>query len=225
MMDWHRMVELIVGATGETLYMVGITTLCAVALGFPLGFILYLTRKGGLSPSTMLYGMLSFCVNIGRSIPFAILIVAVIPLTRCILGTSIGTTAAIVPLALGSIPFYARLIESIFAEVDPSIITSAVMMGSSIPQIIGRVLLPEALPGLIRITFLLIVTIINYSALAGLVGGGGLGALAIQYGYQKFDSSMMLATVVALLILVEVFQWMGILLERKILAQRGINKG
>lgn len=220
---WERMAFLLLQATGETFYMVGVTTVIAILLGFPLGLLLYVTKKGSLGPSKSLYSGLSFFVNIGRSIPFAILIVAVIPVTRWILGTSIGTSAAIIPLTLGSIPFYARLVESVFAEVPGILLTSGVIMGSSLRQIVIHILIPESFPGLVRITSLLMVTIINYTALAGLVGGGGLGALAIQYGYQRFDVCMMVSTVFVLVIIVEMCQAIGLALEQAILRQRGIH--
>lgn len=208
--------------TLNTLYMVFASALFALIIGLPLGIWLSLSSKEGLSTNKPLYALLSIIINIGRSIPFAILIVAIFPLTRFIIGTSIGTTAAIVPLTIAAAPFFARIVESALQEIDPNIIEAALVMGSSKSQIIRKVLLPEALPSLVRGFTLTLVSLIGYSAMAGLVGGGGLGKVAIQYGYQRFNGMLMLITLILLLIFVEVVQWAGNLIASGINKKRGL---
>lgn len=205
----------------NTLYMVFVSAFFSLCIGLPLGITLVLTERGGLKESKMVNLLLGFLINIGRSIPFAILIVAVFPLTRWIVGTSIGTTASIVPLTLAAAPFFARVVEGALKEVDASVIEAGIVMGSTNRQIVQKVLLPEALPSLINGATLMLVTLIGYSAMAGLVGGGGLGKVAIQYGYQRFNGFLMLITLVLLLGLVECIQWMGNGLSRSILRKWG----
>lgn len=205
----------------NTLYMVAVSTLFAILLGLPLGVILRLTDRGGLKEMPVLNQTLGTLVNIGRSIPFAILIVAIFPITRFIVGTSIGTTASIVPLTLAAAPFMARVVESALKGLDPQIIEAALVMGSSKRQIVQKVFLPEALPALIQGVTLTIVSLIGYSAMAGLVGGGGLGKVAIQYGYQRFNGFLMVVTLLLLLALVECVQWLGSALSKMVMHKRG----
>lgn len=195
--------------TLNTLYMVGVATFFAVLIGLPLGIILRLTDRGGLKESRLIYQTLGILINIGRSIPFAILIIAIFPFTRLIVGTSIGTTASIVPLTVAAAPFFARVVEGALKEIDKPIIEAAIVMGSTTRQIVQKVFIPEALPAIVNGITLTAVTLIGYSAMAGLVGGGGLGKVAIQYGYQRFNGFLMLVTLIVLLLLVEVVQWIG----------------
>ncbi|NGX61480.1 MAG: D-methionine transport system permease protein MetI [Chlamydiae bacterium] len=207
--NWELALRLLPKGLFNTIYMVLGALFFAVLIGLPLGIILLLTRRGGLHEKTWLYKLVGLIVNIGRSIPFAILIVAVIPFTRWVVGTSIGTTASIVPLTLAAAPFFARLVEGTLHGVDSSLVEAAVVMGSTNRQIVQKVLLPEALPSLIQGGTLTAVTLIGYSAMAGLVGGGGLGKVAIQYGYQRFNGFLMVVTLVLLLLLVEGTQALG----------------
>ena len=204
-----------------TLYMVALSTFFALLFGLPLGILLRLTDVGGLAESPVLHKTLGTLVNIGRSIPFAILIIAIFPFTRLIVGTSIGTTAAIVPLTIAAIPFVARVIESALKEIDSALIEAAQVMGSTTSQVVGKVLLPEALPSIIQGITLTVVNLIGYSAMAGLVGGGGLGKVAIQYGYQRFNGFLMFTTLILLVILVEGVQTLGNALTKIILHRRG----
>ncbi|MFC4135550.1 methionine ABC transporter permease [Hamadaea flava] len=201
--------DLLLPATGETLRMVGLATLFTVLGGLPLGVLL------GHGPVGVRH-LLGLIVNIGRSLPFIILMIAVIPVTRAIAGTSIGTDAAVVPLTIGAIPFFARLVESALAEVDPGLSEAGHAFGASRTQIIARILLPEALPALIRGLTLTVVALIGYSAMAGVIGGGGLGYLAIRYGYQRFETDVMLATVAVLIGLVQLIQLAGDRLARRL---------
>lgn len=196
-------------ATWQTLYMVLIAGGIAILLGIPLGIVLLTTRPNGILAHRKLNAVLSIIINITRSIPFIILLVALIPLTRFIVGTSIGTTAAIIPLSIAAIPFVARLTESAVSEISPGLIEAGIAMGASPKQIIYHILLPESLPSLINNITVTLVNLIGYSAMAGAIGGGGLGDLAIRYGYQRFDLQIMLATVIILIILVQLIQWLG----------------
>ena len=193
----------------ETCYMVAISGGFSFLLGIPLGVLLYTTRQGRINENRMINGLLGSIVNAGRSIPFIILMVAIIPLTRLLTGSSIGTTAAIVPLTVAAIPFVARIAEGAINEVPSGLVEAAQSMGASPWQIITRVLLPEARPGLINGMTITLVTLVSYSAMAGAIGGGGLGDLGIRYGYQRFDGVIMLATVVVLIVLVQLIQMLG----------------
>lgn len=199
----------------NTLYMVLTSTFFALLLGFPLGILLFLTDKGGCRPNSLLYKSIETLVNIGRSFPFAILMIAVIPFTRWLVGTSLGTTASIVPLSLAAAPFVARIVESSLKEIDRHIIEASLVMGANLWQLIYKVLIPESLSSLISGITLTIINLIGYSAMAGLVGGGGLGKVAIQYGYQRFNPFLMISTVVLLILLVQTVQWIGNILVRK----------
>ena len=200
-------------ATAETLYMVGISTFFAVLFGLPLGTLLYATKE--IKPAPKLHNILSGIINTTRSVPFIILLVAIIPFTRLLVGTSIGINAAIVPLSIGATPFFARLVANVYHELTPGLIETGYSMGAHSNQIIWYILLPEAKSGLIQAITLTAITLINYSAMAGAVGAGGLGTLAINYGYQRFDAKVMLATVVVLIILVQSMQMLGDYLAKK----------
>lgn len=196
-------------ATVETLTMVGAATVLAVLGGLPLGILLAATAPGGILEKPWLNRILGTVVNLGRSIPFIILMVAIIPFTRSIVGTSIGTTAAIIPLTVAAIPFMARLVEGSLREVDPGVVEAAHSMGAAPGEIIWKVLLPEALPGLVLAITVTAVNLVGYSAMAGAIGGGGLGDLAIRYGYQRFRGDVMLQTIVILVLLVQGMQMLG----------------
>lgn len=205
----------------NTFYMVICSTFFAVLIGLPLGVILTITDKGHIKEHAIIYRSLEALVNIGRSFPFAILMVSLIPFTRWLIGTSLGTTASIVPLTIAAIPFVARLVETSLKEVERHIIEAVVVMGSSTWQIITRVLLPESLPSIISGVTLTIINLIGFSAMAGLVGGGGLGQVAIQYGYYRYNTFIMIITVTLLIVLVQLVQWAGGTLVRSILKKRG----
>jgi D-methionine transport system permease protein len=196
-------------ASLDTLYMVGVSTLLAVCIGLPLGIFLVLFSSGHLVKNRFLYELLSIVVNIFRSVPFIILLIALIPFTEWLVGTSIGTQAAIVPLVIGAAPFFARLAETALREVDPGVIEAAQAMGASTLQIVFRVLLPEARAGLVAGVTITAVTLISYSAMAGVVAGGGLGDLAIRYGYQRFQPDVMIVTIVIMIVMVQAMQMIG----------------
>lgn len=200
---------LLLKSLGETLYMVVISTAIAAAIGIPLGILLVVTEKGRILASPAVNKPLAVIVNTIRSIPFIILMVAIIPLTRMIAGTSIGTTAAIVPLTLAAIPYTARMVETSIREIPLGLVEAAESMGATPLQIIRKVLLPEALPSIIEIMTVVIVSLIGFSAMAGTIGGGGLGDLAIRYGYQRFQADVMLATIIVLVIIVQAVQLTG----------------
>jgi D-methionine transport system permease protein len=202
----------ILWATGETLYMVLISTFLSGLLGLPLGTLLFTSEK--IKPNTTLTKILTIFINITRSIPFIILLVALIPFTRLIVGTSIGIHAAMVPLTIGALPFFARLIENVYQRLPEGLIETGKSMGANTWQMIKYILIPEALPGIIQAITVTAITLVNYSAMAGTVGGGGLGDLAIRYGYQRFNVSVMFATVIILIIIVQIFQTIGDILVR-----------
>ncbi|MDR1950510.1 MAG: ABC transporter permease [Spirochaetaceae bacterium] len=207
-------------ATLETLYMTLVSTFFACLLGFPLGSYLYCTSPAGLVPKRLIYNLLSRIVNIFRSLPFIILMILLIPLSRLIIKTSIGPTAVIIPLSIAAAPFVARVAESALSEVDAGVITAARAMGSGNFQIIRKVLIPEALPALVSGLALTIINLIGYSAMAGAIGGGGLGDLAIRYGYYRFRMEVTVAAVIVILILVEGVQLAGTQVSRKLLSKR-----
>jgi D-methionine transport system permease protein len=196
-------------ATVETLYMSSVAAVLVLWVGIPLGVLLAIADRGGLWERPLLHRVLGTLVNVGRSVPFIILMVAIVPLTRLLVGTTIGTTAAIVPLVVAAIPFMGRVVEQSLREVDPGLVEAAVAMGSTHRQVILRVLIPEALPSLVRGTALMIISLLGYSAMAGAVGGGGLGDLAVKYGYMRFRTDVMLGCLVVLLVLVQLVQWLG----------------
>ncbi|BDG58995.1 methionine ABC transporter permease [Caldinitratiruptor microaerophilus] len=193
----------------ETLYMVGLSTLFAVVLGVPLGVLLTVTDRGHVLESPGLARLLGSVVNTVRSVPFIILVVALIPLTRLIVGTTIGPTAAVVSLTVAATPFLARLVDGNLREVDPGVIQAALVMGASPWQIVRKVLLPEALPGLVHSATVLVVNLVAYSAITGAVGAGGLGQLAINYGYYRYRGDVMIATVILLVVIVQALQALG----------------
>lgn len=199
-----------------TIYMVGISTLFTVILGLPLGVLLTLSDENGLTPRPVLNRILGFIVNLARSLPFIILLVVLIPFTRKLVGTSIGPTATIVPLTIAAVPFFARVVESTLREVPRGLIEAAQSMGSSVWQTVSKVLVPESLPGLILGIALTLISLVGYSAMAGAVGGGGLGDLAIRYGYQRYETEVMFVTVILLLVLVQGVQLLGDRLAAKI---------
>lgn len=194
-------------ATAETLYMVLLSSLISVLIGLPLGIYMYLC--GFVRNRPKQYQLLNAVVNITRSIPFIILMIALIPLTRLLAGSSIGTNAAIVPLSLGAIPFFARLIDNTCQGLSKGLIEAGEAMGANTWQLVNQVIFPECLPAFIQAITVLSVTLVNYSAMAGAVGGGGLGDLAIRYGYQRFNPSVMILTVLLLIILVQLIQAIG----------------
>jgi len=205
----------LMSATAQTLYMVFTSTFFAVLLGLPLGTLLFSSSRIKHAPK--LHRALSLFINITRSVPFIILLVAIIPFTRLLVGTSIGMNAAIVPLTVGAIPFFARLVDTTFRSLPSGLIETGYSMGANSWQIITRILIPEAKPALIHAITLTAITLVNYSAMAGAVGAGGLGTLAINYGYQRFDGGVMLATVVTLIIMVQLMQMCGDYLAKRYL--------
>ena len=209
MSDWARVWPQLLEATGETLYMVGVSALLTVLLGVPLGILLTVTGPGALAPRPVLNRLLGLGVNLGRSLPFIILLVLVAPVTRGVVGTTIGSTAAIVPLTIGAVPFLARLVETSLREVAPGKVEAALSMGARRRDVVRTVLLPEARPSLIAGTTVTVVALVSYSAMAGAVGGGGLGDFAIRFGYQQFRTDITLLTVVLLLVIVQALQWAG----------------
>ncbi len=212
--------ELLLTALGETLYMVALSTLMSLILGLPLGVLLVVTEKGNILEAPRLNKVLATFVNIIRSFPFIILIVILLPISRFIVGTTIGSTAAVVPLAIGSAPFLARIIENSLKEVQSGKIEASLAMGANPFTIILRVLIPEALPSLVRGVTLAVITITGFTAVAGAIGAGGLGSLAIRFGYMRFRDDIMIATVVVLVVLVQAIQLGGDLVARLINRKR-----
>ncbi|MFD5276743.1 methionine ABC transporter permease [Pseudarthrobacter sp. NPDC058362] len=201
----------------ETLQMVGISAFFTVLVGLPLGVFLHATAPGGLRPMPVANRIMSdVVVNITRSIPFAILMVALIPVARLLTGTSLGPVAASVSLSIGTIPFFARLVETALRDVHHGKIDAAQVMGSTRMQVINKVMLPESLPALVAATTTTVVTLVGYSAMAGLVGGGGLGKLAYNYGFQRFDVTVMMVTIVLIIVLVQVIQVLGEWISRRL---------
>jgi D-methionine transport system permease protein len=211
----QAMIALLLEALGETLLMVGVSGVLATAIGLPLGVLLLVTSRGHIAENRGVNAVVGAVVNATRSTPFIILMVAIIPLTRVLVGTSIGTPAAIVPLTLAAIPFVARLFESALREVEPGVIQAVQAMGATRLQVIIKVLLPEAAPGLVAAVTVMLVSLTGYSAMAGAVGGGGLGDLGIRYGYQRFQPEVMAAVVVVLIVLVQATQSIGDRLVRR----------
>ena len=205
----NDMIPLLTKALGETVYMVAVSMAIASALGIPLGVLLYTTDKGQILESPMLNKVIGTVVNAIRSIPFIILMVAIIPLTRLLVGSAIGTTAAMVPLVIASIPFIGRQVETSLKEVPYGLIEAALSMGATPMQIISRVLLPESMPSIVAQLTTVVISLVGESAMAGAIGGGGLGDLAIRYGYQRFRPEVMIATVIILIVLVQAVQFVG----------------
>lgn len=203
------MTEMYIEATWETLYMTLFSTFLAYLIGLPLGTLLAVTDKDGIKPNPWIYNIVGFLVNLLRSVPFLILIVMLIPVTRVVVGTFIGSTATIFPLTVAAFPYVARLVESSIKEVDKGVIEAAESMGSSKMDVIIRVLIPEAKPSLLVGLAIAITTILGYSAMAGFVGGGGLGYLAQSYGYRKYDTETMLISVAIIVVIVQILQMIG----------------
>jgi D-methionine transport system permease protein len=195
----------------ETLYMTFLSSLIAYVIGLPLGILLVVTDKDGIAPFVLLNKILGVIVNLARSVPFIILLIAVMPLTRAIIGTTLGSSAVVVPLIIASAPYIARLVESSLKEVDKGVIEAAQSMGATPMQIVYKVLVPEAKPSLVIGGAIAVTTILSYSAMAGFVGGGGLGDIAIRYGYYRYETEIMLVTVIILVLIVQVIQELGTL--------------
>jgi D-methionine transport system permease protein len=211
---WPDIWELLGPAVTETLQMVGAVLVIALVVGTPLAIVLHNTAVDGLFPAPRLHAVLGWIVNLGRSLPFLILMTAIIPLTRLIAGTSIGVIGAIVPLSVGAIPYYARLVESTLREVPREVIEIAQASGATRAQIVRKVQLPESVPGIISNMTIALVAMVEYTAIAGAIGAGGIGGLALSYGYNRFDTNIMVATVVLLVIFVQVIQFGGDQLSR-----------
>lgn len=215
--------QLVLSSTWQTLVMVFFSSIFSTVIGLPVGIALSVTRKeqdGGIATNTPVNLVLGKIVNILRSFPFIILMILLIPLSRAIIGTGIGTAATIIPLSIAASPFVARVVESSLSEVDSGVIQASKAMGSTDLQIIFKVMLPEALPSLINGFTLTVINLIGYSAMAGALGGGGLGDLAIRYGYQRFRVDMMIESILVIIILVELVQLLGNFISRKISSSR-----
>ena len=204
----------------ETLLMVFFSTIFAILIGFPLGVLLNITNKYGITPKPAFNLVLSRIIDVLRSFPFVILMIVLLPFTRFILGTAIGTTATIIPLSIAAAPFVARITETALNEVDPGVVQAARAMGSTNAQIVIKVLIPEAMPSVVSGITLTIINLVSYSAMAGTLGGGGLGDLAIRYGYQRFRTGIMIAAVVVIIIMVALIQFAGTKLTNRMLAKR-----
>jgi D-methionine transport system permease protein len=215
-MTWDEMGPLLWEAAGQTAQMVGWSTLFTVLFGLPLGVALVVFDRAGLRPAPALKSALGIVVNVGRSLPFIVLMIAIIPFTRLVVGTTIGTAAVVVPLTVGAVPFFARLVETALREVGADVVQAAQAMGAGRTTIVRKVLLPEALPGLVAAVTVTVVALIGYSAMAGTIGGGGLGDLAVRYGYQRFETLLMIVTVVLLIVLVQLIQSLGDLVARRL---------
>lgn len=210
--DWAEIGQ----ATLDTLAMLGGSMILTVILGLPLGVILFLTGKGQMLENRVANGVLSLLVNILRSVPFVILLIVMIPLTVVLVGTSLGVAGAIPPLVAGAAPFFARLVETALREVDKGVIEASFAMGAKRRQVVLGALLPEALPGLIAAATVTAIALVGYTAMAGVVGAGGLGDLAIRFGYQRFQTDVMVVTVVLMLVLVQVLQMIGDAVVRRV---------
>ena len=215
MLDTDTIMMLVEG-TRDTLYMTLMSTLFGYVLGLPMGIILTVTDKDGIRPNAAVYKVLDVIVNILRSVPFLILLILVMPFTKAIVGKTYGSTATIVPLVIAAAPFIARMVESSLKEVDPGVIEAAVSMGAGTGTVIWKVMLAEARTSLLVGVTIAIGTILGYSAMAGTVGGGGLGDIAIQYGYYRYETEIMIVTVVVLVVLVQILQSIGMMVSRQL---------
>ena len=204
-----KILTLLASPTLETLYMVALSSFFALLLGTPLGIALTLSEMDGLKENLSLYRILDSLVNVLRSFPFIILMIVLFPLSRLIVGTTIGTTATIVPLSIAAAPFAARVVQSSLKEVDKGVVEAALAMGSDAFTIVRKVLIPEALPSLVSGVTLTVINIVSYSAMAGAIGGGGLGDLAIRYGFHRFRSDVLIAAVIVIIVIVQGIQWIG----------------
>lgn len=212
----EQLKKIVLPAFNETLYMVFFASLFSVILGIFIGIILYITEKDGILENKFLNRLLGIIVNIGRSVPFVILMIAVFPLSKFIVGTTLGSKAAIVPLTVAAIPFVARMIEACLKEIDKGVIEASISMGASEWQIIYKVLIPESISSIISTITTTIISIIGYSAMAGTIGGGGLGSIAITYGYQRYRDDILIISVVLMVILVQIVQTIGNILGKKL---------
>ena len=219
-LDWDDLWPLLLEGSLDTLYMVSLAALFTVLIGLPLGVLLFLTRRDGVLPAPLFNQVIGSVVNVGRSLPFIVLLIALIPFTRIIIGTTLGSTAAVVPITIGAFPFFARVVENALDEVDKGRIEAILSMGGNVWHIISKVLLPEALPALLAGITLTIVMLIGFSSMAGVIGGGGLGDLAIRYGYQRFNDQVMVGTVVILVAMVQLVQSIGDRLVRRLAHRR-----
>lgn len=210
-----QLISLLVSSTGETLYMTVVSTFVAYVIGIPLGVLLYVTSKEGTRPNFAINFIVGLIVNVLRSVPFLILLVAILPFTRIVAGTTLGTQATVVPLIVAAAPYVARMVESSLKEVNTGVVEAAQSMGTSTFQVITKVYLPEARPSLLVGAAISLATILGYSAMAGFVGGGGLGAVAINYGYYRYQTDIMLITVLLLVVIVQIFQEGGLALARR----------
>ncbi len=219
-MSWEDLWPLLAGGTLDTLYMVGLAALFTVLIGLPVGVLLFITRSRGILPLPRINTLLGGVINVGRSLPFIVLLIALIPFTRLIIGTTLGSTAAVVPVTIGAFPFFARVVESALDEVDKGRIEAVLSMGGNTWHVISKALLPEALPAILAGITLTIVMLIGFSSMAGVIGGGGLGDLAIRYGYQRFNHQVMIGTVVILVAMVQGVQMTGDRLVRALAHRR-----
>ena len=215
-MQLADIMPMLVEGTWDTLQMVLISTALGYLIGLPLGVLLTVTNKDGISPHPILYRVLDLIINVTRSVPFLILLILIQPLTRLVVGKSYGTIATIVPLTVAAAPLIARMVENSLKEVDHGVIEAAVSLGASDFTIVRKVLLTEARTSLLVGITIALGTILGYSAMAGVVGGGGLGDIAIRYGYYRYETEVMMITVVILILLMQILQWLGMLLSRKI---------
>lgn len=221
MTNFATIYKLVFPATLQTLTMVGFSTIFSILLGLPIGILLCVTDpETGIMKKPVLNKVITVIVNVLRSFPFLILMIVLLPVAKFIVGTKIGTTATIVPLSIAAAPFVARIIETALKEVDPGVVQAARAMGSTNFQIIVKVLIPEAMPSLVSGITLTIINLIGYSAMAGVIGGGGLGQLAISYGYNRFNTGVMVVCVIVLLVLVEIIQFIGTKISANLLAKR-----
>lgn len=213
---WADYGSLLIEGMGATIWMVLASTLLAHLIGLPIGVLVVVTDRGLLLPIKPIHAILEGIINIGRSIPFIILMIALIPFTRLLVGTSLGVNATIVPLVIAAVPFVARLTESALKEIPAGVVESCHAMGATIYQIVFRVLVPEAMPALIRGLSLTAITLVGYSAMAGAIGGGGLGDIAIRYGYHRYQTDVMFVTIILLIVLVQVIQGSGNALANRV---------
>lgn len=220
-MEIKDMINMLFSGTGETLLMVLFSTIFGYIIGLPLGILLTVTAKDGIRPNPVIYKIADLIINITRSIPFLILLILIQPFTKLIVGKSYGTTATIVPLTVAAAPFIARMVENSLKEVDKGVIEAAFSMGASPFTIISKVLVAEAKTSLLVGITIALGTVLGYSAMAGIIGGGGLGDIAIRYGYYRYETKIMIITVVVLVILMQILQWAGMLLARKVDRRRG----
>ncbi|GAB7197245.1 methionine ABC transporter permease [Dickeya oryzae] len=219
-LSWDEFFPIMLNATLETLYMVGLAALFTVLVGLPTGVLLFISRQSGVLPLPRVNAVLGSVINVGRSLPFVVLLIALIPFTRWVVGTTLGSTAAVVPIAVGAFPFFARIVENALAEVDSGRIEAIESMGGTVWHMITKALLPEALPSILAGVTLTVVMLIGFSSMAGVIGGGGLGDLAIRYGYQRFNQQVMAGTVIVLVLLVQLVQSLGDRLVRRLAYRR-----